>query len=175
MKKFLLMVGLALVIFFVTVFVEERELFILPLLASGPAASLGPEDETLKDVVRRYNLALVEAYRQGDPAPLNDLIGDGELREMLASDLGFLAGQGRRLTLALVDLEFVEARSAAGSIGFVTARERWRYGYTDARSRRPLEETQTVRGEVTYTLERQEGAWRIVETGLKRRLSARAG
>ena len=72
-------------------------------------------------------------------------------------------------------LEFLEARAAAGSLGFVTARERWRYGYHDARSGRPLGQTLTVRTDVTYTLERQEDAWRIVDTGLTRRLSRQAG
>ncbi len=175
MKKFLLMIGIAFFIFFASVFVERRDIFLLPFLAKSPMVPPAAEGEALRETVRRYNLTLVEAYRRDDVSILEPLIGDGELREALADDFRFLAAQGKRLELELVSQGFGQAQIAGEGLGFVAAREEWRYGYTDARSRRPMGVTQTVRAEVTYTLERREGAWRIVETGLKRRLSDRAG
>jgi hypothetical protein len=82
-------------------------------------------DEKALEVVKAYDAALVEAYRTGDPRPLEGWAGPAE-KKKVAALIGVKLDAGINLDARLVALKLVSVVRQAEGIE-VTTEERWYY------------------------------------------------
>lgn len=128
---------------------------LLALAACGPA-----EEEALR-AVRRYDEALIEAYRTGDAQLVEGAAGPREAKKLLGL-IGAKLDMGLTLDAQLVELQplRIERRRDGAS---VWTRELWRYADRRVGSGRPVGEASEDRYQMLYTVGRDNGRWVVEE------------
>lgn len=163
-KNLLLASGGALAFFFLTVFIEERQVFLAPLVAARDRSAPERDEGAMVEGVRAYNQRVVEAYARRDPSLVRPSIAGDELADLIAADLRFLAAGGRALRIELVDLEVKELRRLGPARASLTVLENWVHEYRDAGSGVGLSPPQRAREKLTYHLTKIAGQWRVAAT-----------
>lgn len=160
-KNLLLTLGGALVFFFLTVFVEERQVFLAPLVVAKIPSAPGRDEEAMMEAVRAYNERVVEAYARRDPSLVRPGIAGDELADLIAADIRFLAAEGRTVRLQMIGLKLEEVRGLGPARARLTVIEDWAHDYRDAASGARLSAPQRARERVTYDLAKIAGRWRV--------------
>lgn len=160
-RNLLLALGGALAFFFLTVFVEERHVFLAPLAPAKPSSGPEGDEGAMVEVVRAYNARVAEAYARHDASVVRPSIEGDELADLVAADLKFLAARGRNLRLELVGLEVKALRRLGPTRASLTAIEEWIHEYRDAGSGSMLSPPQRSRERLSYHLAKIEGRWRV--------------
>lgn len=110
--------------------------------------------------VRRYNDALIVAYRTNDPRGLESVAGQDELRRLVALiDLkraGHLALESR-----VESLELLEATTPGPDAMVVRTRERWRYWDRALKPGMPAGPVFVADLWMRWELARESGVWKV--------------
>ncbi len=161
-RNLLIALSGALAFFFLTVFIEERQVFLAPLVAAKDGPAPESDREALVEAVRAHNQRVMEAYARRDPSLVRATIAEEELAELVAADLQFLSAGGRTLRLELLGLEVGGVRRMGPARASLTVTEDWVHEYRDARSGAGLSPPQRSRERLTYHLAKTGGRWRVV-------------
>ncbi|MEE9614188.1 MAG: hypothetical protein V3W31_04440 [Thermodesulfobacteriota bacterium] len=155
------------------------------LLAVVSCAGSVSEEDKVRSLVGRYNSALVTAYKEGDFDRLVK-VADGEaLSKVDNAYQSYLKGPGIVLDAELLGLKFKEFSLGTGEDEsginvewhedekewrevylyketFVETEERWNYRWVDYRTGETASPVVTARYGVAYTVDRVDGALKVV-------------
>ena len=124
-------------------------------------AACGPAEENAVRAVRRYNAALIEAYRAGDARLVERFAGPREAKKLLGL-IGAKLDMGLTLDAELVEL--VPLRIERHRDGArVWTRERWRYADRRVGSGRPVGDASEDQYQMIYTVGFENGRWVVEE------------
>lgn len=173
-RNLLLALGGALAFFFLTVFVEERQVFLAPLWAAKDSAAPERDEEAMVEAVRAYNGRVVEAYARRDPFLLRSSVAGDELVESVAADLRFLAAGGRGLRLELVGMGVGKVQRLGPARASLAVTEDWIVEYRHAGSGAQLSPPHRARERLIYHLTKTGGRWRVAGASPQPRPEGRA-
>lgn len=124
------------------------------------------EDEFLvKNAVRKYNTALVESYRTGDPTLLDGLATEREMRRVDIL-IGTLQGQNRRLRATLDRIDFGAVQGGGDRLAKVSTHEAWSYEHMDLTRQTRVGNARRIEYDLLYTLERQGARWMVAHLAI---------
>lgn len=119
-----------------------------------------PETMEIRNAVRKYNRALIDAYGTFDMKLLEPSATEKEIRKVDVLTLT-LREENKRLEARLEKLRFTSAGKITEAAARVTTEEKWRYRHVGLRDGKPLgaekEESSTLR----YFLIKTPAGWKV--------------
>ncbi len=118
-------------------------------------------DDPVK-IVRRYNDAVILAYRTGDTSKLVDVAGEREAR-IVGVLVTTKRGAGLVMEAALERLEVVQDRITGPDARVIDANEEWRYYDRPLRPGSSPGQTINAAMKVEYECERSGNVWKVMK------------
>lgn len=119
-------------------------------------------DAELKVVIAKYNNALVEAYKNQNPAPLREVVGDNEVRKIGTIVESFLQSD-EIMEAELVKINFKEIKIDAAKAEVRTS-EDWRYRWVHIKTGKETEPVEDIHYDMLYNMAKKDGKWLIEKT-----------
>lgn len=135
-------------------------LALITSLSLGCGARETEEEFLVKNAVRKYNTALVESYRTGDPSLLDGLATEPEIRRVDIL-IATLQGQNRRLRASLERIDFAGVQVEGAHLATVRTREVWSYEHVDASRQTRVGDRRRIESDLLYSLERHGAKWLV--------------
>jgi hypothetical protein len=119
-----------------------------------------PDDNDLiEEAIKRYNFALVQAYRDLELSPMEPLTTPGHMVGMV-SVIQSLRGEGRRLLIVKDSLK-VESIKVDGDTAEARTHEKWVFWDEDIETGEVLTPKATEEYRMIYTLKKRDGKWLV--------------
>lgn len=144
--------------FFLLVFAQEYETFILPLLGLQKKINYDKLGEICLTAVEEFNKTLEVSYKELAPELIDNAPADEGIREEFKRDILSYKEEKKRITQVLRDWKLLDMIFVSDKNGSITAREHWELEIEDNKS----EKSEII---VTYSLKVDDNGCRI--TGLK--------
>lgn len=135
-------------------------LALITSLSLGCGARETEEEFLVKNAVRKYNTALVESYRTGDPSLLDSLATEPEIHRVDIL-IATLQGQNRRLRASLERIDFGDVQVEGARLATVRTREVWSYEHVDATRQTRVGDLRRIEYDLLYSLERHGAKWLV--------------
>lgn len=129
-------------------------------LSAGCAKKENPDEARIKTAVAKYNVALVQAYKDQFFEPLKE-VADEETVKKVAAVISVYLQTGQIMDSELLRIDFKEIR-VEGDKSTVRTYEKWKYRWLDYRTNREVEPIKDIHYEMLYHLIRKGDGW-IVE------------
>lgn len=125
----------------------------------GCAAPLqDPEAQLLETAIRRYNRALVDAYRELSVDPLQGIASEREVGKVNMILNGFRA-KNQYMEAELKKVEVKEVKRKSGDSVDVETKELWRYRHMDKKTGQEIKPWTEADYKLIYQLVKSEGNW----------------
>lgn len=155
MKNFFKIFTIALAVFFVIIYIEERETLVYPLLGWVKPEAL-PAKEVISEIVLNFNKTLVEAYTKGENSNISGV--DKALKDQIGVEIEFLKNKSWAFLPQFSRLDISDIKYEGDNIKVITS-EDWNIRIFDHKKQEERLKYEAYK--VTYTLERQGGDWLI--------------
>jgi hypothetical protein len=126
----------------------------------GCTSEVNRENQVLKDAVRRYNRAAMEAYRVGTVEPLQGKVTQKE-RGRLELLIGLLKNKRVFLDGSLKSIDFREVMVRGEDRASISTEEQWEYRHIDTLSRAVVSPKEKAHYSLIYHLVKKKGLWLV--------------
>ena len=135
-------------------------LIIIVLTFNSCNSITGSERRDIEDTVRRYNNALMEAYKSGDFSALRDVATEREYRKVMVYIQSYTS-EGEKIVSELKVLKVKGIRKKSPNKAEVLTKERWTYSRIDHRTGKTLVPETIYEYEIQYNVTRENNSWKI--------------
>lgn len=150
--------------FFFLSYIDEFDVFMLPLLKKGPP-SAGFHDMVkegdVEVAIRDFNDTVAKAYLSSDPLLLNSEVVDYDIRSSIAQDIDYLTREGKVMELRLRGMEIEKVEIISPRLARVNTREILGLRYLSMVGKGTIEYPDSMY-DMVYTLSRMNGKWKVV-------------
>ncbi|MDH4100963.1 MAG: hypothetical protein OEV28_10395 [Nitrospirota bacterium] len=138
-----------------------KRILLLFLIATGLmlTACGSKEEKSVKEAVRAYNAALIEAFIKPNPDLMAD-VATAKQHDRVGLYIVNLMQKGQVLKGSLDSISFGKIRFEGAGKAMADTKEEWTYAYLGP-DRQPTGPSKKVRYEVTYTLLLEQGDWMV--------------
>ena len=130
---------------------------LLVILAVFYLIACSGEARKAENVVTMYNKVLIDAYLRPEPKLMELLVSKREYVR-IESYIAYLLKNNKILKCDLKELSFEDVK-IKGDTAEVYTREKWKYLYIDARTRKPLSKEYEIVYSNVYHLKKEKGRW----------------
>jgi len=134
-------------------------IYVIGIIFFSGCVSENPEEKRIKTVIAKYNIAVIEAYKNQYFDYLKESADEKEFRKIYVITIGFLQGN-RILESELLSLAFKEIK-IEDSVATVKTSEDWSYRWVDYRTREEVEPLKDLHYEMIYHLVKKDGRWLV--------------
>jgi len=135
-------------------------LIIFIFIAGCSAPPKDPEIQLLETTIRRYNRALVDAYKELSVDPLQGIASEREMGKVDMIINGFRA-KNQYMEAELKRIEIKEIKRKGGDSVDVETREHWRYRNMDKKTGQEMKPWTEADYKLIYYLVKSEGNWMV--------------
>ncbi|MHC4278310.1 MAG: hypothetical protein ACYSTI_13475 [Planctomycetota bacterium] len=137
----------------------------LVLLAPLSCTNGNPEEEAIKVLVGKYNVAIITAYKDLNTWPLKLVTTDAVFKKVNVMIESYLDGE-QVMEAELLSLEFKDIKIEPES-ATVRTTEEWEYRWVDINSREVIDPTRPIHYEVLYHIIKSEDRWLVEKVEAK--------
>lgn len=139
-------------------------LFLCFLFVPGCAEKAPKEDHLIKNVIRKYNRSLIDAYKKGDMRQLSLVANKEEIRK-IKTLAAIERQQNNYLDAKLHEIVFREInKDLESNKAEVKTKEHWSYIYRNIETREIVEPAKEMFIFMHYTLEKLKDKWIITNS-----------
>jgi hypothetical protein len=129
--------------------------FIIPLSCT----TKNPEEEAIKKLVGKYNVALITAYKDMNPLPLRRVTSNSEFEKVNLIIDSFME-VNQIMEAELMSLGFKDIKIEQDSATVKTS-EQWKYRWVDMKTGEVKVPLQEIHYEMLYHLTKEEDKWLV--------------
>ncbi|HBR18492.1 MAG: hypothetical protein A3G39_04350 [Deltaproteobacteria bacterium RIFCSPLOWO2_12_FULL_43_16] len=135
-------------------------LFFLVLVYSCNSATKDPEVSILETNIRRYNRALIDAYKELSVDPLQEIASEREMGKVNMIIMGFRA-KNQYMESELKGIEFKEIKRNKEDSADVETKEAWRFRYMDKKTGQEVKPWAEAEYKLSYHIIKNQGKWLV--------------